>query len=272
MRFVRWLVWVLGWSLAAVLWAATDLTITNGKDSTSLSAAQLLARPDARALSVSADIAYDKSMQYQAVPLRTLLKESGFSAQDTVPFVALDGFVASLPARLLMADGDAAQAWLAVEPESDHWPALSGNAASAGPFYLVWINPQKSNIKQEQWPYQIARIERVDSLEARFPVLAPPASTPLSSKVWQGFEVYKTQCSVCHRVNGGGEGNVGPDLNQPMNPTRYLQADALKKLIRNPAQVRTWPTAKMPAFSEKTLGDNDLDALVAYLQAMAERH
>lgn len=269
MSIYRWL-WVFCWlASASPAFAERAVTIVNGGHSVVWTFTRLASRPDARALAIQSDVAYGTSLTYQVVPLRTLLQEQGFSALDTLQFVALDGFVASLPARLVLADGDVAQAWLAIEPENQPWPPLSvTNASTAGPFYLVWTAPEKSHIKQEQWPYQISRIERVDSLEKRFPVMAPPANTPPDSVIWSGFEVFKTQCSACHRMNGGGEGSVGPDLNRPMNPTRYFQPEALKKLIRNPAQVRTWNGSKMPAFAQAAISDVELDALIQYLAAM----
>ena len=50
-----------------------------------------------------------------------------------------------------------------------------------------------------------------------------------------------------------------------MNPVEYFQPAALKKLLRNPSSVRTWPEQKMPAFDEASLSDADIDAIVAWL-------
>lgn len=270
MAFRHWL-YLWAWLfLSGHSFAANTLTLENNGKKSALAAPQLANRSDARTIALVQDPAYRaRAMQYHAIPLTTLLQEHGFQKDDTVQFVALDGFVATLPARLLLATPDMAQPWLAIEPSDKPWPPLSANnASSAGPFYLIWTSPEKSRIRQEQWPYQISRIERVDSLEKRFPQLAPRQDTPADSAVWTGFEVFKTQCSVCHRMNGGGEASIGPDLNIPLNPTEYFQPDALKQLIRNPAQVRTWPGSKMPAFSKDTLSDEELEALIAYLQAM----
>jgi mono/diheme cytochrome c family protein len=55
-----------------------------------------------------------------------------------------------------------------------------------------------------------------------------------------------------------------------MNPVRYLTAEGLRLLIRNPKAVRTWPRQEMPGFDEAMLPEADLDALIAYLAAMGK--
>ena len=62
---------------------------------------------------------------------------------------------------------------------------------------------------------------------------------------------------------------MGPDLNRPMNPTEYFQLAALRRYIRNPASVRTWPDQKMPGFGPDRLSEAELDAVIAYLEHMA---
>jgi cytochrome c1 len=64
---------------------------------------------------------------------------------------------------------------------------------------------------------------------------------------------------------------MGPDLNVPMNPVEYFQPSALRRYLRDPASVRTWPEQKMPGFGPERLSDADLDAVIAYLVHMAER-
>jgi mono/diheme cytochrome c family protein len=73
-------------------------------------------------------------------------------------------------------------------------------------------------------------------------------------------------------MKGAGEGELGPDLGQPMSPAQYFTPEALRKLIRDPKSVRTWPQQMMPAFGKDKLSDADLDAVVAYLGAMAPGH
>jgi hypothetical protein len=55
-----------------------------------------------------------------------------------------------------------------------------------------------------------------------------------------------------------------------MNPVDYFQPGILKRLLRNPDSVRSWPERKMPAFSEEMLSGPDLDAIVAWLAYKAK--
>lgn len=248
--------------------ADTNLSIQIDGTKKEFSTDALLKRSDIRTISIPADVAYKKPTQYQALPFSAFLKEQGFNANDNLNFVALDGFTATLPAQLIL-NAKKSEAWLAIEPDKKHWPAISSeNKASAGPFYLVWINPEADHISQEQWPYQIARIEKVGPIKQRFPMLVPDKSVPENSAIRKGFAVFQKNCLACHKLNGGGESTVGPDLNVPHNPTEYFQIAYLKKLIRNPKQVRSWPDSKMPSFDEKSISDQELDAVVDYLKHM----
>jgi hypothetical protein len=53
--------------------------------------------------------------------------------------------------------------------------------------------------------------------------------------------------------------------------TAYFTEAGLRALIRNPAGVRTWPGQQMPGFDVATLGDSDIDAVIAYLRYPAAR-
>ncbi|MDZ3990490.1 hypothetical protein PspTeo4_01528 [Pseudomonas sp. Teo4] len=101
----------------------------------------LLEHPQARDISIDDDVSYKRPMHYRAVPLAALL--DGVSDSDHLQAVALDGFAAEMPAGPLLQHGPA-QAWLAVEDPTAPWPALANGKPSAGPFYLVWTQPQAS--------------------------------------------------------------------------------------------------------------------------------
>ncbi len=264
---------LLFWLTPPALADATLVLKHDGK-STRLDAATLLQRQDLTHITVPDDIAYKRAMTFRALPLRALLQEHGFSAQGTLNFLALDGFAAPIEATRIMAD-NAVQAWLAVEDPAQPWPALSPDGSSAGPFYLVWLpapgNTGAAPVPPEHWPFQIGVIEQTVPPEARYPQLLPDLSLPRHHPAWQGFALFKTHCLACHTLNGGGDGHIGPDLNQPRSPTEYFALPYLKQLIRDPAQVRRWNGMKMPGFSAEVLPDDELEALLAYLQAMAER-
>ena len=175
--------------------------------------------------------------------------------------------LAAAAAPLLATSGS--RAWLAIEDPAKPWPPLGEDKPSAGPFFLVWTDPQIDRIVPEQWPYQIATIRRLPPVAERFPALLPAAEA--SADVQAGFAQFQKNCLACHRLNRQGDAQFGPDLNVPYNPTEYLQAGFLKRLIRNPQDLRHWPQARMPAFAETTLSDTELDQLIAYLSHMASR-
>ena len=209
-------------------------------------------------------------MKYRAVPLLPLVSVG--SAFDTIEARAEDGFVSQIPLALVEKGAKGgAKAWIAIEDAAAPWPLLPGKKASAGPFYLVWENPERSAIGSEQWPYQLASLTEVESPAHRWPQIVVDASLAVDASERRGQAVFTTQCMPCHRMKGAGVADVGPDLGQPMNPTQYLTPKGLRSLIRNPKTVRTWPQQQMPGFDETMLREADLDALIAYLAYMARR-
>ncbi|MEH6422523.1 MULTISPECIES: cytochrome c [Pseudomonas] len=248
--------------------SAAQLHLELGATPRQWSSAELLGHPEAQDISIEQDVSYKRPMHYRAVPLATLLE--GVSARDHLQAVALDGFAAEMPAAALLQPGPA-RAWLAVEDPGKPWPPLGQGKPSAGPFYLVWTAPQASGIRPEQWPFQIATLRKLAPADQRFPALLPDPKLPADSPVRQGFALFQQNCLVCHRLNGAGDGQVGPDLNVPYNPTEYFQPVYLRKLIRDPQSLRHWPQAKMPGFAESVLSEQELDALLAYLGHMATR-
>jgi len=261
------LLWLALGCVGAVSANEPNLTVTVAGRTTTYAPASLLGMPAATSVTIPDDVAYKREMSFRAVPAANVL--AGIGPEDTLRFVASDGFVATIPAALLLAKSGAV-AYLAIEPADAPWPPLKPEGGpSAGPFYLVWLNPQRSRITPEQWPYQIARIESVAPLAKRYPMLAPAASAHDAAK--RGYAVFEKNCSVCHTMNLGGDATVGPDLNVPYNPTEYMRVDALRRLIRDPQALRRWPAAKMPAFEPRLLSDRDLTDLLAYLRHMADR-
>ena len=250
---------------------AATVIIETGDSKASLSTVELLADPAVQEIAISDDIAYQRGMRFQAVPMKSLLSGIDQGRFDRLEAVALDGFVAQIPLSLLLDDHQGApQAWLAIEAPESPWPLLPGKTVSAGPFYVVWT--PADGVGGELWPYQVAELKAVASPLKRWPQLSPDASLPAESPVWRGAEVFTTQCIACHKLNGGGGSDIGPDLNQPRNPYEYFQPDALRQLIRDSAALRHWPEQRMPAFPESSLSDSDLDALLAYLhQMLAQR-
>jgi mono/diheme cytochrome c family protein len=251
--------------------AQPTLSISAGEHSQEYSASALLGRADATSITVQDDVSYRHAMTYRAIPLLALLQATAAYPFDTLEARATDGFVAQIPLELVTrgAKGGAV-AYLAVEDPAHPWPTLPNRKTSAGPFYLVWDHPQRSDVRVEQWPYALASIALAQSPVHRWPQLSLPASHSAAAAAQSGQKVFVTFCLPCHQLNGAGVGKVGPDLGQPMNVTRYLTESGLRAIVRNPAAVRTWPEQHMTGFGPETLPDADLDALVAYLQAMAD--
>lgn len=245
---------------------AAELQLHLDSQHQTLSSAQLLAHPQVQQIEIPNDVSYKRSMRYQAVPLAALL--TGVSPGDHLQLVASDGFAAELPAAPVFSQ-TGSQAWLAIEDPAQPWPPLGSSKPSAGPFYLVWQNPAASQIGPEQWPFQLTTIRALAPVAQRFPQLLP--ATDASPAVQAGFAQYQKNCMACHRLNGAGDSQLGPDLNIPYNPTEYFSGDFLTRYIRDPQSLRRWPQGKMPGFAVEVLSDEALGELVAYLEHMVKR-
>lgn len=256
-------------TLGKALAAEPTLIIDNGAGVQHFTAAELLARPDSVFLNVTGDV-YHQTIAYRAVPLLSLLGNNPQGRFDAVEAQASDGFVAQIPLALIAKGASGGSvAFIAVEDLAHPWPALPRKTETAGPFYWIWKDPERSGVTREQWPYQLVRLSFVESPIHRWPQLSAPASVSANDSARHGQDVFVTQCLPCHRLNGGGASDTGPDLGRPMSPTQYLTEAGLRAIIRNPQAVRTWPDRRMIGFAESILSNGDLDALIAYLRVMA---
>jgi mono/diheme cytochrome c family protein len=258
------------WNAAA---AQPSLVITEGEKTQRHTAAALLARADIATINIPHDISYRRSATYRAIPLLALLGKGSSDRFDTLEARATDGFIAQIPLALIAkgANGGAV-AWLAIEDPARPWEPLPHRTTSAGPFYLVWEDPERSNIRSEQWPHWLVSLSLVESPLHRWPQLElPPGQTSDTSAARSGQKIFLSFCLPCHRLSGGGASDTGPDLGQPMSATEYLTEAGLRGIIRNPRSVRTWPNQTMEGFGEKTLPDADIDNLLVYLRVMAAK-
>jgi len=271
MRFPIWLLFAVlvatgQWTVRA---AEPSLVITSAGEARRYSAGTLLARKDLVSITVPYDISYRHAATYRAVPLLALLEASRDSRFDTLEARATDGFIAQIPLTLVTQGArGGAVAWLAIEDPARPWDPLPHQGKSAGPFYLVWENPERSNIRTEQWPHWLVSLTLVESPLHRWPQLELPAGQTAAA-ARAGQKVFLNFCLPCHRLNGGGASDTGPDLGQPMNVTEYLTEAGLRAIIRNPRAVRTWPNQTMGGFGSKSLPDTDIDNLLVYLRVMA---
>ena len=266
---------VLLWSLLLFGVAHADeptITVTVGNDTRSFTRSELLARPDAAVVEVARDVSYHGPMTYKAVPIASLLAGTTLPADSVIEAVAIDGFIAQLPSDLVQnTDKSKAVAWLAIEPANRPWPRLPKKDASAGPFYIVWTGAKAGSIRSEQWAYQVAKLVSQRLPASRWPALAVSSALPPTDPIRAGQALYFVQCLPCHKLNGGGASDLGPDLGLPQNAVEYLTPQGLHDLIRDPKAVRTWPAQIMPSFSPDHLSDHDIDLVVAYLKHMAGR-
>jgi mono/diheme cytochrome c family protein len=247
------------------------LALSFGGEGRHVTAAELLQRADATSITIPNDVSYHRAMTYRAVPLLDLTGEALGPSINTIEARANDGFVSQIPASLVRqgASGGAV-AWVAIEDPDAPWPHLPGRDVSAGPFYLVWEHPERSGVGTEQWPYALAGLAGVQDPVHRWPQLAIDPSLPANAPAHRGQAVFLKNCIPCHRLNGAGESDVGPDLGRPMNATTYMTQRGLRALIRDPKSVRTWPQQKMPGFDAMSIPDTDIDALIAYLAYVSQ--
>lgn len=241
---------------------------------------QLLRRADLATVTVDRDPAYtanpewkDRPITYSAVPLASLFDGLVLTEEGMLQFHCLDGFSAAIVKdRLLNRSEKRAVAYLAIEDPAHRWPPLKpGSSANPGPFYLIWKNPERSKIAREEWPFQLSGFEVKGSLESTFPAIVPDSRLKETDPVRRGYRLFTTNCFSCHRMNGQGESEIGPDLNLPFGPTEYFQDKYLRLLIRNPQNLRHWPEGRMTAFSPEDLSDAQIDDLLKYLRHMSRR-
>ncbi len=253
--------------------AEPELTLMlNGREKV-FTRAQLLAHPQAKTLHVPFDVTYRRAMNYRAIPVAALFAGETVDPQASVQFVATDGFSASIaPSRLLNTAPSGAIAFVAIEPHDSPWPPLRpGSKSTAGPFYVVWENPERSKISPEEWPFHLAKFAIQDPVHVRFPAIRPASGLGDDHPVNRGFVLFQRNCFACHTLNGSGDGTMGPDLNIPLNPTEYLTPSALRQYVRDPQSVRRWAGSRMSGFSKAALSEHELDDLIAYLSHMATR-
>jgi mono/diheme cytochrome c family protein len=263
---IRVLTFLVLWLLAASA-GAQSLKIADRQTTKTVTAAALLADPATHTVTVD-DPVYRRVMTYHAIPVASLLKGLAITVDDYVQLVATDQFSIGVPARLMLGP----QALVAIEDPARPWPAIPGKGnATAGPFYVIWQDARPGEISSEYWAYKLAELQVTDSPYKRWPALAVGDDVPATDPARRGLDRYVALCIACHRFKGAGEGEQGPDLGRPMNPVDYFQPAALRRLLRDPATVRTWPDRRMPAFSKDTLSDQDLDAIIAWLTYKA-RH
>ena len=246
------------------------LTLDFGDAKVAYKRSELLRRPDLEHIEVAADASYPgRKMSYKAVPAAKLFANQKISPQAVIQFQCLDGFSAPISKeRLLNSDPRQSIAYIAIESPDAPWPGVKAGGPSAGPFYLVWPQPKLSQIGPEEWPFQLVGFSLRENLRQLYPAIFPVE--PASAEVQQGFTSFTKNCFPCHTMNRQGAGEVGPDLNVPYGPTEYLNRRSLRRLIRNPQDLRYYAKSRMSAFPKSSLSDEELNHLIAYLAHMTK--
>ncbi len=250
------------------------LTIQTQKSKIIIKRSDLLTRKqDLETVFIPIDPTYSKPMTYTAIRVTKLFDSLKLPPEHLLQFKALDGFSAPISLdRLLNTDKQRSIAYIAIEPSDKFWPPIkAGSKLSAGPFYLIWQNPEASQISREEWPYQLVSFEVLGPLLQTYPDIFPDEKLAADSSIRKGFAVFRTNCFTCHTMNKNGASQLGPDLNFPMSPVEYFNEEIFKKYIRNPQAVRHWPQAKMTGFSKEAISDQQLSDLLDYFKHMKSR-
>ena len=220
-------------------------------------------------VTVPRDPYYGSRKVFLACPLREVIA-MGFGtplsklAGENFFLRARDGYARSAAAETLAERGG----YLAFA-DADHargddpgWQPIDRRQVDPGPFYMVWVGTTQDDPHRHPWPYQLAAIE-LAPFERRYPHTAPKTAAP-DSPAWEGFAIFRRECSACHAVNGEG-GAVGPDLNVPRSIVEYRPVEQIRAYIRDPSSFRY---TSMPA--NRHLSDSQLDALIAYFEFMKD--
>ena len=219
---------------------------------------------------VERDPYYERRKSFLALSLRCVL-EYGFGeplaarAEANFFLRARDGYaVPASGARLAepgghLAFSDAERA----TGQGSGWEPIGRRELDPGPFYVVWTGPDQADPHQYPWPFQLASVD-LAAFETEYPHTIPNGA-PADSPAWRGYALFRSECIACHAVNREG-GKVGPDLNVPRSIVEYRPAAQIKAFIRDPQSFRY---TTMPPHPH--LGEEQLDALLAYFEAMSRR-
>lgn len=256
------LFWVLIGSASQLTIKAADASLQK------ISSETLLARSDVTKLIIRDNPAYkNQSLTYHAIRLCDLLANVKVKLNDKLTFFAADGFASAIPTQqILQCDDKHPVAYLAIQGASQ-WPALPHGTGTAGPFTVVW-ETRGQPVPAEYWPWQVVSIDAVASANPNAN-LPKPNTNDLA--VIKGYDLFQANCSSCHTLNGVGPSQLGPDLNQPLNPVEYFKnLTLLKRFIRDPQSVRYFKNDRMPGI-KNALTETELDALVHFLIYMSKQ-
>lgn len=224
-------------------------------------------------VSVTVDNPTDSKIHtYEGMSLTVLLEQvfgNDWKAFDAVKFTTLDGYQPVIPTASIIANFGVISTR---EKEHQGFSELrrkNGETVDPGPFFLVWENIKDPGAKEDSWlswPWQITSIE-LTSFAREFPNSAPPDHS--GNLAQKGFLDFRQHCIKCHTINGDG-GNVGPELNYPVNVTEYWKDEWLTRFIADPQSVRA--NSKMiPFYRDVDNREKIIASIVAYLKVMKDK-
>ncbi|MCH2110489.1 MAG: cytochrome c [Polyangiaceae bacterium] len=208
---------------------------------------------------------YERKKVFRALPLNRMLhRVLGLSPETKLKgvfeFVARDGYQVQLSAALV-SDPDAFLAF--IDEESGTWEPIGSRRADPAPLYMIWAGDNYRDVHKNPRPWAIAAMHWFPDGKD-YPKLKPKKGIAPASKAARGHAIFLADCVRCHAINQQG-GRVGPELNIPQNILEYRSEKFVRQFIENPAQFRISAMPPHPDFT-----DEDLDALVVYLQLMAK--
>ena len=240
---------------------AKNLEVITAQKKVSLSLQELKTKLKSHSVKIN-DPIYQSGKEFDGFLLKDVLELAGvdFSTQaDEVIFGTIDGYAPNVTFAKIKTH----RAYVTYQehgtPGKFALVSQGKTKISPLPFYLVW--EEGNALAGVPWPYQLVRLEVVD-WKQKYPHVFPEAAAE-GSAVMNGFALFKAECIRCHSMNLEG-GDVGPELNAPLNITEYWSAENLRAYIQDNSKFRY--KSKMPQFTKFTT--QQLDELLAYLLAM----
>lgn len=209
----------------------------------------------------------EEDVTYKGVSLKDILNQyaGDWESWEYLEVVCADGY----KPRLKVSDIKKFDIYIA-HKRSDARPMgfyhETKGFVSFKPFLLVWDNKKHSELlarRQEGWAWSVVGLQK-PAVKDPFDALAPKKYSK-SSAQYLGYELFVKDCIKCHSLNSIG-GELGPELNSPINITEYFKKDFLLQWIKNPFSIRK--NAKMPGFPQYS--EKDLNNLYQYLKYMKE--